>query len=50
MRKLGTKVRIPADGVEGVIDRMSVRTGRTLYRLDLPPGGRWYDAEEVRSA
>ena len=51
MRKLGDKVRIPADGIEGVIDRMSPKaTGRVLYRLASPQGGRWYDAEEVRSA
>ena len=50
MRKLGSRVRIPADGIEGVIDRTSIRTGRTLYRLASPDGGHWYDAEEVRAA
>ena len=50
MRKLGTKVVIPADGIEGVIDRTSVRTGRTLYRLKSDDGGHWYDAAEVRAA
>lgn len=52
MRKLGSRVRIPADNIEGVIDRTSTRTGRTLYRLNTGDGsgGHWYDAEEVRSA